>query len=412
MLRLTLFGGFTLTGDDGAPLVIASRKCRALLAYLALEPRPVPRERLAGLFWGDGPEARARGSLRQALTTLRRELPGDGAWLDANAETVAIDRGVLSVDARDADELLRTAQASRALELSAAGELLGGLGEVAPAFDEWRDTERRRWREREATALRTLSEAARAAGHADKRLELARRLLKLEPWNEEAHRAVMESLAALGRHTEALRQYQLASEALRAELGIAPSRQTEQLMLEIRALRKTARPDVSPAPAASERAAAPSPAPLAPRAEPAGAPADSDVDPGVGAVVGREVESRQIEGVLAGCRASGRGHVILIRGEAGMGKTTLLRQTLAGASRAGFVTHLVNVGALGTGRNLDVVRGVLAALDADAAAAEVSTICRLPSWAGARSTPAPQRSPTRLIPRRARRRTQRRWSIS
>ena len=72
MLRLTLFGGFALLGADGAAVVIASRKCRALLAFLALQRRPVTRERLAWLLWGDGGEARARGSLRQALTTLRQ----------------------------------------------------------------------------------------------------------------------------------------------------------------------------------------------------------------------------------------------------------------------------------------------------------------------------------------------------
>ncbi len=52
MFRLTLFGGFTLLGADGATVVVAARKCRALLAYLALQPRPTPRERLAGLLWG------------------------------------------------------------------------------------------------------------------------------------------------------------------------------------------------------------------------------------------------------------------------------------------------------------------------------------------------------------------------
>ena len=96
MIRLALFGGFTLSGEDGAAVVIASRKCRALLAFLALQPRPVPRERLAGLLWGDGPEARARGSLRQALTTLRHELPGDGAWLLATAEAMAIEHHALA----------------------------------------------------------------------------------------------------------------------------------------------------------------------------------------------------------------------------------------------------------------------------------------------------------------------------
>src|SRR5687768_4495021 len=99
MLRLNLFGGFALLGDDGAPVVIASRKCRALLAVLALQRHPSTREWLAGLLWGDGGEERARGSLRQALTTLRREMPGEGRWLEATPETVTVDRQQLWVDA-------------------------------------------------------------------------------------------------------------------------------------------------------------------------------------------------------------------------------------------------------------------------------------------------------------------------
>ena len=116
-----------------------------------------------------------------------------------------------------------------------------------------------------------------------------------------------QALAALGRHSEALRQYQLASEALRAELGVAPGAG-----------------DRAPAGADPRPAAAPAPEPTA--AEPAREPrrpsprrrrrrADEPV--------GREVERRQIEGLLQGCRASGRGHVILIRGEAGHGQDHL-----------------------------------------------------------------------------------------
>jgi DNA-binding SARP family transcriptional activator len=358
MLRLKLFGGFALAGDDGAPVVIASRKCRALLAYLALQPRPEPRERLAGLLWGDGPEARARGSLRQALTTLRRELPGDGAWLDATAEAVAIDRRGLWVDAREADELLRAGEIERAIELCAAGALLAGLGAVAPEFDDWRDAEARRWRERETAALRAVADQARAAGRGQELLAVGRRLLKLEPWNEEAHRAVMQALAALGRHSEALRQYQVATEALRAELGVAPGPDTERLMLQVRAQRSGARAEPA---AAGAPLAAVAPAPEVSSPPPPPSPAASDGGP-----VGREAEVRQIEGLLHGCRASGRGHVILIRGEAGMGKSTLLRQALERAAAGGLGTHLVAASEYGAGRSLDVVRAVLEALEAEA----------------------------------------------
>src|SRR5262249_5301739 len=152
---------------------------------------------------------------------------------------------------------------------------------------------------------------------------------------------VMQALAALGRRSEALRQYQIAAEALRAELGVAPDPRTERLLVQIR----------------SERTArAPEPAPAVPA--PDGA---ADTEPP--ALVGRDLERLQIEGLLKGCKASGRGHVVLVRGEAGMGKTTFLRQALAGAGALGFATHLVGASDTGTGRNTEVLRGALAALD-------------------------------------------------
>src|SRR5687767_15957902 len=117
MLRLNLFGGFSLLGADGATVVIASRKCRALLAYLALAPRPVLRERLATLLWGDGGEARARGSLRQALTVLRQEIPGGDAWLEASADSVSVDRRAMWVDAENAQQLLQAGELAAGVEL-------------------------------------------------------------------------------------------------------------------------------------------------------------------------------------------------------------------------------------------------------------------------------------------------------
>jgi DNA-binding SARP family transcriptional activator len=342
MLRLNLFGGFSLLGADGATMVIASRKCRALLAYLALQPRPVAREQLAGLLWGDGGEARARGSLRQALTVLRQEIPGDD-WLAASAETVAIDRRALWVDALAAHERLQAGELAAALELCGRGELLEGLSPGALEFEEWRDGERRRWREREVAALVTLADRARQAGNHRQLLALGRRLLVLEPWNEEAHRSVMHALAASGRRSEALRQYRQAVEALRAELGVAPDARTEALMVQIRSART--------APAARDEPSS-SAAPTAPAAAPDGGP------------VGRVLENLQIEGLLRGCMASGRGHVVLIRGEAGMGKTTLLRQALEKARGLGLPVHLVEVNDAGAGRSTEVLRGVLGALDA------------------------------------------------
>src|SRR5215510_4686551 len=79
-LELRLFGRFEAAAPSGRALDIASKKNRALLAYLALAPGgPVPRDRLVGLLWSERDDEHARNSLRQALVALRRDLNGVGS---------------------------------------------------------------------------------------------------------------------------------------------------------------------------------------------------------------------------------------------------------------------------------------------------------------------------------------------
>src|SRR4051794_41909640 len=72
MLRLTLLGPPAVT-RDGRPLAFDTRKATALLAFLALEGKPQPRDRLAALLWPDADPSRARPALRRpgAVTAAR-----------------------------------------------------------------------------------------------------------------------------------------------------------------------------------------------------------------------------------------------------------------------------------------------------------------------------------------------------
>ena len=73
---LTLFGGFELRDECGAPVVVASKKGRRLLACLKLvRGQSIPRNRLAALLWSDRDDCRRRDSLSQALFNLRALFP-------------------------------------------------------------------------------------------------------------------------------------------------------------------------------------------------------------------------------------------------------------------------------------------------------------------------------------------------
>src|SRR5215207_3330644 len=75
-VSLTFCGRVSVSGDVVQPAAGAlSAKCLALLAYLALEPGPRPRDELSALLWGEYPDIKAKASLRQAIVHLREALP-------------------------------------------------------------------------------------------------------------------------------------------------------------------------------------------------------------------------------------------------------------------------------------------------------------------------------------------------
>jgi DNA-binding SARP family transcriptional activator len=93
-VEIRILGGFAVRAG-GAPIDVPGRKVQALLARLARRPgEEVSRAALAAMLWPDRGEEQARGSLRQALATLRRTL-GEGA-VRAGADVVALDRTVAS----------------------------------------------------------------------------------------------------------------------------------------------------------------------------------------------------------------------------------------------------------------------------------------------------------------------------
>jgi predicted ATPase len=72
--------------------------------------------------------------------------------------------------------------------------------------------------------------------------------------------------------------------------------------------------------------------------------------------VGREADLSMLKGLLQTCRDNGRGRVIVLRGEAGIGKSRLLEEVLREAQRLGFATHKSLVLDFGTGKGQDAMR--------------------------------------------------------
>src|SRR5690242_8722751 len=112
-IRLRLLGRLALTfGDDSTPVRLSTRKSGALLACLAMAPeQTVSREELATLLWGSCSDQQARQSLRQALASLRKELPVADCFM-ADTKVVRLLPGVWSIDACEFETLSRSTAAS------------------------------------------------------------------------------------------------------------------------------------------------------------------------------------------------------------------------------------------------------------------------------------------------------------
>jgi DNA-binding SARP family transcriptional activator len=320
---LRLFGGFLLrAAARSRPL--PARKAQGLLAYLALRAgRPHPREHLMALLWGDTRDKQARQSLRQTLVRLRRALAfGRQGTVVVQGDSVSLDPATVDVDVVQFERLVRrgTPEAlERALVLY-RGPLLDGLRVDETAFQEWLDAERARLHELALDALRRSMDRHARAGRVEPAIQAAVRLIALDPLQEDAHRALMRLYVRQGRRPAALRQYQACVAVQQKELGVEPEPETKALYREI--LQR-------PAPAGRKAAAgAPAAGPPRPVLTPADAP-----------LVGREPELTSLHRCLQAA-FTGRGGVVLVRGEAGIGKSRLVEQLAADATGRGVRTLL------------------------------------------------------------------------
>jgi DNA-binding SARP family transcriptional activator/biotin operon repressor len=307
-LEVRLLGGFSLS-RDGRPLEqLPLRAARSLVAFLVLNrDRAHTRDLLAGMFWPDFDEPRARRRLSQALWQAQGVLgEDDGAqYLVGTADTIRFDpEREVWLDVADFEERLaalveappheRDLASIRELVTLYTGDLLAGF------YDDWLLPHQDRVRHGFLSALRMGVELAMAKGDHDAALALARRLVQEDPLDEEAHRNVMRAAVLIGRHNEAVRQFEECRRLLDEELNSAPSAETIALYEAIQADRQE---DVRPA----------------------SSPGETTLFEEVGKTpfVGRETERSRIAQLLDAA-LDRRGAVALIEGESGVGKTRLL----------------------------------------------------------------------------------------
>ena len=302
-LELRFLGDFEVLRDGKSQPLPPSKKTRALLAYLCLQPRRFRREHLCELLW-DIPDD-PRGSLRWSLSKLRRLVDDDKhKRIVADRSAVGIDAAGVSIDVRELHALVGGdigAAATEDLESAAErfrGNFLEGLEfSNFHDFHTWCVAEREQALQDRATLLAEL--IRRFSAEPRRALPHARALVGHFPYEESYRATLIRLLNDLRQPGEAEEQYQLGLRMLK-EIGAESS----GALLAARRAPRIDRPTKSEAPA-----------PI-----PATARVQSDRRP----LIGRDAEVRLVTATFENGVARSRAGLMILTGSPGVGKTRLM----------------------------------------------------------------------------------------
>lgn len=287
LLELRVLGGFSVRvdGREIPAAAWAQRRAAELVKLLALMPgHRAPREQVIETLWPRLEPGAGAANLHKAAHYARAALgTSDALVLRGGSASLAPGENLVV----DATEFERAADAALAAGNTSACRSAASLyaGELLPddRYADWAAPIRERLRDRYLSLLRR-------CGHWE-------RLLAEEPGDEQAHRELMRAHAAAGDREAALRQYRRLVDS-----GTRPGQDMVSLYEEL---------SVGPAAVAPVLAAT--------------------------ALIGRQEELRRSNAAWESA-ARGQGTTLLLRGEAGIGKTRLAEELLAEAAHAGWST--------------------------------------------------------------------------
>jgi DNA-binding SARP family transcriptional activator len=228
-LTLTLLHGFNLTVDLEPVAMIWS--AQRLLAFLALDGRPLGRGYVAGALWPETTGLKANANLRTSLWRVHRSCH---QLINASAQQLTL-RSNVAVDVRQAESLARRLldRSTACDEILTAHTRAALSADILPDWyddDDWLLIEREQFHQLRLHALEAMSERLILAARFGEAVDAALAAIRAEPLRESAHTVLIKAHLGAGNRWAAVRQYNYCQQLLRDEIGLEPSTELRCLL--------------------------------------------------------------------------------------------------------------------------------------------------------------------------------------
>ncbi|MBL1173006.1 MAG: AAA family ATPase [Chloroflexi bacterium] len=311
-LEVQLLGGFSVRYGGREAQALHSERLALLLSYLALHAdAALTRRQVAYLFWPETGEEQARTNLRNLFHYFKKALPEADALLELDGQTIRWrDASNLNVDALQFRAALTAARAAqddetRIRHLQEAvnryrGELLPGH------YQDWVLLMREEFQQEFLGALAQLTKTLEEARRYEEAVEAANRLIRADALNEGAYLQSMRLRALMDDRAGALQVYYACATALKRELGVEPSQEIQSFYERLLGAEQSARAEVREEKASEQMR-----------------------------LIGRKQEWGRLKEAWASVQ-KGKAALVVILGEAGIGKTRLASELMQWARRQGI----------------------------------------------------------------------------
>ncbi|HZS03452.1 MAG TPA: BTAD domain-containing putative transcriptional regulator [Blastocatellia bacterium] len=223
-----------------------TRRARDILCFIATRPhRRASKDTIIDTFWGESDPGATEKNFHPTISHVRKALNSNqlirlNFLLYRDGDYLLNPEFSYRIDTEEFDRLLAEGEAARRAgnseQYTKAFEEAVALyrGDFMQSVDdEWADELRAYYREQYMRTLEALAAAAQKVGDLTRSIQLARQILRDDPYREDIHCLLMRAQAALGKGAAVKEQYEALRRRLREELGVEPAAETQRVYREL-----------------------------------------------------------------------------------------------------------------------------------------------------------------------------------